>query len=1075
MASFDAYIDETVARGDLAGVALWAQTADGRMCYDRALGVASLKNPDPAQRPPMTTDTVVRLASSSKLITTIAVLQAVDQGLVGLDDDVAEHVPELAALEVLEGFTWYGKPLTRPRDPAAPITLRSLLTHTAGTGYDFLKWQPLWRVRWWRGETIAGGTTLEERLAHPLLHDPGAGWTYGSGVSWAGRVLERVSGGTLEQWMARHIAAPLGLTTLTCFPQWYPRTASRLAGMASRSGWSGQLAHQADLPQPNVSMGGEGIHCSVADLGKILFSLLVDDGRLLEPATAAQMFAKQLTPAQRAPLDECLALPVWICRSVLERGQYDWGLGGVLIDGTSKTGLQDGALMWSGLYHILWVAPLFIGFLLNFFFVNCDISLTNQWIDRKAGVCGVFATQLVPAVDKVGVPAIVAFQREIYRRLGFVKDGDAAAAAADKTPASSPTKKQHTENEKAAITFHRNDAASSPASPTRALAAWASSFFTRDQEPATAANGWRQRDGQQALPALSTHRLAVFEDARCSVACMPPTRDLSRVGIRGRATALVVAVFYMGRRSASKEAKAQLTEKPLGEQAAKDNNNNDDEGEPLFTSTQSTLPLDRVVEAEHDTSPENLAAARVEIAAIVGDDAVHDSNDERVRHTSSDWSSYPEAAADRPWLVVYASTTDEVSAVLKLCHRRRIPVVAFGGGTSLEGHFANVCGGICLDLSRMDRILTVHAADFDAVVQPGVGYEQLNEELADRQLFFPPDPGPGATIGGMIGTGCSGTNSFCYGTMREWVLGLTVVLADGTVVHTRRRPRKSSAGYDLTRLFIGSEGTLGIVTEATVRLTSKPRYEKVAVATFDTFQDACDAVIRIVSAGVHVAAVELVGARAMRWINESAGRGGRAWPEAPTLFFKLAGTEQGVAEQMRVVEDVAKAAGVRSMETARDQDESAVLWEARKQALYTAAGGKAADETAWITDVAVPISRLADIVDATSKDMVASGVSGGIVGHVGDGNFHCFLFYNPKQKDAAEELVHRMIERAIAMDGTVTGEHGVGLVKRDYLNQELGTPAVDLMRQIKNAFDPLCLLNCDKVVRMKPSLKGSER
>ncbi|CAK7204518.1 D-lactate ferricytochrome c oxidoreductase [Sporothrix eucalyptigena] len=957
--SFDEYIEKTVGNGELAGVALWAKDKNGNVIYDRALGVASLENPDESQRPPMTMDTVVRLASSSKLVTTIAALQAVEQGLIGLDDDVAEHIPEFASLEVLEGFTWYGKPLTRPRNPAATITLRSLLNQTSGAGYDFLKWQPLWRVRWWRSEKVAGGSSLEERLAHPLLHDPGDGWTYGSGVTWAGRVVERVAGCSLEEWMTRNISKPLGLTCLTFFPQRNPELAAHLAGMSNRSPWSGKLAYFPDTPVQeknelgeDVCMGGEGVHCTVADFCKIIYSLLVDDGKLLKPSTTAAMFSKQLTSSQRPPLEECLDLRVWICRSVLNKGEHDWGLGGVLIDGTTKTGLQDGALMWSGLYHVLW------------------------WVDRKAGVCGFFATQLMPAVDKVGVPSIVAFQKEVYRRMGYNVEPKASLG---------------------------------------------------------------------------------------SIAEEPEEKN--------RGAAIVVLAYVIGRKSGSSKKKS-LAPEPVEKPSPP---KQDDDEQPLFTSTRSTLPLNRVVEAKHNTSPENMAAARAEIIQIVGEKAVTDHRDELSRHTSSSWSSYAESADDNPHFVVYPQSTEDVSAIMRICHRRRVPVVAFGGGTSLEGHFANVCRGISIDLSRMDRILTVHGADFDAVVQPGVGYEQLNEALADRRLFFPPDPGPGATIGGMVGTGCSGTNAYYYGTMREWVLGLTVVLADGTVVQTRRRPRKSSAGYDLTKLFIGNEGTLGIVTEATLKLTSKPAYEQVTVATFDNFHEACDTVIKLVSAGIHVAAVELIGSRAMRWINDSAGTD-RTWPEKPTLFLKFAGsTEKAVGEQAKVVEEIAKTAGATALDTARNQEESEQLWEARKQALFTAAGSKADDESSWITDVAVPISRLADIVDLTSKDIVASGISGGIIGHVGDGNFHCFLFYNPRQKEKAEELVHRMVERAINMEGTVTGEHGVGLVKRDYLAKEIGENAVDLMRQIKNAFDPLCLLNCDKVVRMKPSLVNSTR
>ncbi|KAL1900634.1 hypothetical protein Sste5346_002359 [Sporothrix stenoceras] len=454
--SFDEYIEKTVASGELAGVALWAKDKKGNVIYDRRLGVASLENPDPTQRPPMSMDTVVRLASSSKLVTTIAALQAVEQGLIKLDDDVAKYVPELASLEVLTGFTWYGKPLTRPRDPKAVITLRSLLNQTSGAGYDFLQWQPLWRVRWWRSEKVAGGSSLEERLAHPLLHDPGDGWTYGSGVTWAGRVVEKVAGCSLEEWMARHIAKPLGLTSLTFFPQRDPNLAGRLAGMSSRSPWSGALSYVPDTVYPekneageDVCMGGEGVHCTVADFCSIIYSLLVDDGKLLSPSTTAMMFSKQLAPSQRPPLEECLDLPVWICRSVLNKGEHDWGLGGVLVDGTTKTGLQDGALMWSGLYHILW------------------------WVDRKAGVCGFFATQLMPAVDKVGVPAIVAFQKEVYRRMGYSTEASKSLEVIEEEAAdvAEPTNTNNT---------NANNNANGPASPTKALAAWASSFWTKE-------------------------------------------------------------------------------------------------------------------------------------------------------------------------------------------------------------------------------------------------------------------------------------------------------------------------------------------------------------------------------------------------------------------------------------------------------------------------------------------------------------------------------------------------------------------------------------------------------------------
>ncbi|KAH8657704.1 D-lactate dehydrogenase [Xylariales sp. PMI_506] len=481
-------------------------------------------------------------------------------------------------------------------------------------------------------------------------------------------------------------------------------------------------------------------------------------------------------------------------------------------------------------------------------------------------------------------------------------------------------------------------------------------------------------------------------------------------------------------------------------------------------SVLSTLPLAQVPAIKHDVSPKNIAAARAEIAAIVGEDNINDKADEIARHTSTEWSSYAERREDEPHFVVFAESTEQVSQIVRVCHRRRIPIVAFSGGTSLEGHFANVCSGISIDLSRMDKILALHKSDLDIVVQPGVTYTALNEALDRDNLFFPPDPGPGAMIGGMVGTGCSGTNAFYYGTMRDWVTNLTVVLADGTVVKTRQRPRKSSAGYDLTHVFIGSEGTLGIVTEATLKLTSKPVSERVAVASFSNYHDACALVIKLVEAGIKVAAVELVGDSAMSVMNNALDRN---FPVSPALFLKFVGDETSVAQQMGVVGKLAQQNKATGIETTSSQDEAADIWEARKQALFMVSGAMAEGERPWITDVAVPIGRLADIVEITAKDIEETGVNGMIVGHVGDGNFHTFLTYSPDQRPIVEALVHRMVERAIEMEGTITGEHGVGLIKRDFLEKEVSKETVDLMRQLKKSFDPLCILNCDKVVRMK--------
>lgn len=485
----------------------------------------------------------------------------------------------------------------------------------------------------------------------------------------------------------------------------------------------------------------------------------------------------------------------------------------------------------------------------------------------------------------------------------------------------------------------------------------------------------------------------------------------------------------------------------------------------LGPDPNSTLPLSRTKPPKHDTAPTTLQAAWSDFKAIVGEENISTQEADVKSHSGSEWSSYAAQPGDVPFAVVRPGSTEEVSEIMKICHRRKIPVTGYSGGTSLEGHFAATKGGICIDFSRMDKILELHKDDLDVIVQPAVGWELLNEELAEHNLFFPPDPGPGAMIGGMVGTGCSGTNAYRYGTMKDWVLSLTVVLADGTIIKTKQRPRKSSAGYDLTRMFIGSEGTLGLVTEATLKVTPKPQNTNVAVCTFPTIKSAADCVFRVVGQGVPVAAIEILDDVQMRCINE-VGSTSRTWTEAPTLFFKFAGTPTSVKEHISIVKDLAKRSGSKTFEFAKNQDEQDELWSARKEALWSVmAQRKNGGDHVWTTDVAVPISRLPDIIEETKEDLDKSGLVGAIVGHVGDGNFHAIILYNDREHDVADHVVHKMVKRAIEMEGTATGEHGVGLVKRDYLPHEIGEPAVDLMRKMKQAFDPLCLLNCDKIVR----------
>ncbi|KAK5174290.1 D-lactate ferricytochrome c oxidoreductase [Saxophila tyrrhenica] len=425
---------------------------------------------------------------------------------------------------------------------------------------------------------------------------------------------------------------------------------------------------------------------------------------------------------------------------------------------------------------------------------------------------------------------------------------------------------------------------------------------------------------------------------------------------------------------------------------------------------------------------------------------------------------------------------------MKFCHTRRIPVVAFSGGTSFEGNFANTRRGLCIDFGRMAQVLALHKEDLDVVVQPGVGYEELNERLKEERLLFPPDPGMFCCTERywlkveelMMFTHRSWSNDRWYGRNRLLRHKRLPLRHDeelghlphyrphrSTIIKTRQRPSKSSAGYDLSRLFTGAEGTLGLVTEAVLKVTVLPQNERVAVAAFSSIREATQCVSRVVQSGIQVAAVELLDAVSVKCLNES-GSTDREWEEAPTLFFRFSETENGVREEIAVVKGLAEGMGNKSFIFAEDEQESTDLWMARKTILWgTAAVEKNDDDKLWATDCALQVSRLSDMIEQTKADLESCGLVHCVIGHVGDGNFHSAIFYSDEEKPIAEAVVHRMVERAIEMEGTVTGEHGAGLVKRDYLPLELGQGTVDAMRRVKNALDPLCLLNCDKVVRME--------
>jgi len=436
------------------------------------------------------------------------------------------------------------------------------------------------------------------------------------------------------------------------------------------------------------------------------------------------------------------------------------------------------------------------------------------------------------------------------------------------------------------------------------------------------------------------------------------------------------------------------------------------------------------------------------------------STGDAVRQAHGHDESYHEAAL--PDAVLFARTRDDVVDAVRLCHEHRLPMIAYGTGTGLEGHVSAIHGGLSIDLSQMNQILRVSPEDMDCTIEAGVTRLQLNSLLRDTGLFFPIDPGVDASIGGMTATRASGTNAVRYGTMRENVIALTAVLADGRVIKTANRARKSAAGYDLTKLFVGSEGTLGIITDITLRLHGIPEAISSAICTFPTIAAAMETVITTIQMGIPVARVEFLDEVQVAACNRFSGL---SLKEAPTLFFEFHGSQASVAEQAESVQMVALGAGGEDFDWATDPERRASLWRGRHDALY-ASKALRPGAVVWATDVCVPISRLGECLIKTKADIVASGLTAPIVGHVGDGNFHVTFVLDPERPDEfaiAKDVNSRMIERAIALEGTSTGEHGVGVGKIGYMNAEHGD-AIDVMWQLKQALDPHHLLNPGKVL-----------
>ncbi|KAL9611909.1 MAG: hypothetical protein Q9167_003462 [Letrouitia subvulpina] len=441
--------------------------------------------------------------------------------------------------------------------------------------------------------------------------------------------------------------------------------------------------------------------------------------------------------------------------------------------------------------------------------------------------------------------------------------------------------------------------------------------------------------------------------------------------------------------------------------------------------------------SQYDLSNENISNASDQLKKLLGQGKVVSDLDVRRAHSITKWSAA--APSQIPALVVFPDNTTDVAVIMRVCSSNRIPVVGYCGGTSLPGAITATQTGVSVDFNRMNKILATHADDMDVVLQPAVGWEELNDHLKAHDLFFPPDPGPGAKIG---------TNAYRYGAMRQWVISMTVVLANGTVIKTRQRPRKSSAGYDLTNLMVGSEGTLGLVTEAVLKVTPIPQNLHVAIASFPTEHAATSAAMTLIRSGLSIDAVELLDKHGMWAINQS-GLSSRKWIESPTLFLKVSGLPSVIQTLSETIREAAERNQCESFDISAREKDIDIWWGARKQVLPSLLAMKKHDTDLHLgEDTAVPISRLADIMKETHEAIESAGLTGSVLGHVGDGNFHTSIVCPEDRKDDGERVISWLRKRAIELEGTVTGEHGIGLKLKDSLVDELGKEAVDTMRKV---------------------------
>lgn len=502
--------------------------------------------------------------------------------------------------------------------------------------------------------------------------------------------------------------------------------------------------------------------------------------------------------------------------------------------------------------------------------------------------------------------------------------------------------------------------------------------------------------------------------------------------------------------------------------------------------TSSTIPLSKLSSPKY-ANDEQFKQGLDKILQVVGIENSNYNEDVIKSHSDTFFATHhpPKPDEQKPHIIIYPQSTQQVSEILKIANHYLIPVVANSGLTSLEGQNWHTRGpnSISLSFAHLNKIIKVNPQDLDCQVQAGVGWQELNEFLQEsestKHLIFGPDPGMGATIAGMVSTSASGTNAYKYGTMKENVINLTVVLADGTIVKTKQRPRKSSAGYDLTRLFIGAEGTLGIITEITVKLHVKPIYEYVSIASFPTIKDAASTAEEIINkSGIQPNAIEILNETMVSFVNQSnSSSSHKKFIEKPTLFFKIGGTNKSsINEQVELIKTISNKNNLIKFETSHDEETNETLWFARRLGLWSTFeyGSKILkddqDVQIWTTDIAVPISKLSTIIGEINQDLNESGFNKqfSVMGHIGDGNCHFLILYNSPDYKKVSEIVDRMNERAIKYEGTCTGEHGIGVGKRKYLPIELGETSIDMMRSIKLALDPNRILNPDKIFKIDP-------